>query len=86
MNKLLIILAAVAFGVFAATKSVEAYRGDPAIQGPYYSEEKHEQIEKAFDTNNYNLWKSLMGDRRGRVLQVVNKDNLVMWTKSVGFL
>lgn len=61
-------------GLFFVPKNVDAYRGDPTVKGPYYSEERHKAMEKAFANNDYNAWKSLMNGR-GRVLQVVNKDN-----------
>ena len=61
-------------GLFLAPKAVDAYRGDPTIKGPYYSEERHAAMEKAFDSNDYNSWKNLMSGK-GRVTQVVNKDN-----------
>ncbi|KKQ24460.1 MAG: hypothetical protein US38_C0004G0001 [Candidatus Roizmanbacteria bacterium GW2011_GWC1_37_12] len=61
-------------GLFLAPKDVDAYRGDPAIKGPYYSEERHAAMEKAFESNDYNAWKNLMNGK-GRVPQVVNKDN-----------
>lgn len=54
--------------------SAEAYRGDTNVKGPNFSEERHAEMVKAFETNNYEAWKNLMQDR-GRVTEVVNKDN-----------
>lgn len=51
-----------------------AYRGDISVKGPNYSVERHTAMEKAFETNDYTAWKNLMGNR-GRVTEVVNKDN-----------
>jgi hypothetical protein len=51
-----------------------AYQGDPNQKGSNYSPERHQQMEKAFENNDYEAWKSLMNNR-GRVTQVVNKDN-----------
>jgi lipopolysaccharide export system protein LptA len=54
--------------------SVMAYQGDPAVKGPNYSAERHEAMEKTFENKNYDAWKNLM-QGKGRVSQVVNKDN-----------
>ena len=51
-----------------------AYRGDPNVQGPNYSPEKHEAMTQAFENNDYEAWKAQMQDR-GRVTQVVNESN-----------
>ena len=51
-----------------------AYQGDATVKGPNYSVERHEVMEKAFENKDYNAWKNLM-QGRGRVSQVVNKDN-----------
>ena len=56
------------------TSQVGAYQGDVNVKGPNYSPERHEQMTKSFANNDYNAWKELMNGR-GRVTQVVNKDN-----------
>ena len=58
--------------VTASTAS--AYQGDPAVQGPDHSPERHEAMEQAFETNDYEAWKELMNGK-GRVTQVVTADN-----------
>jgi len=68
------IAAIVLGGLFAYPRVAEAYRGDPTVKGPNYTEERHTAMEKAFETKDYNAWKTLM-DGRGRATQVVNKDN-----------
>jgi len=67
-------LAGIASGMLLAPKVVEAYRGDPSTQGPNYSEERHEVMEKAFENKDYNTWKDLMNGK-GRVTQVINEQN-----------
>lgn len=62
--------------------SVLAYKGDPNIKGPNYSVERHEAMEKAFETNNYNAWKSLMTGKGGRVAQVINASNFSQFAKA----
>ena len=77
MNKKYIALGSVGLllgGLLLFTNKVSAYKGDPAVKGPYYTEERHEEMTKAFDSNDYNAWKELMGGR-GRVSQVINEEN-----------
>jgi len=61
-------------GLSALSGTVSAYRGDPAVKGPEYSEERHESMTKAFENKDFNSWKGMM-QGRGRVLDVVNEDN-----------
>ena len=77
MNKKYIALGSVGLlvgGLVVSSGKALAYRGDPSVQGPYYSEERHEEMTKAFENNDYNAWKEQMGGR-GRVSQVVNEQN-----------
>ncbi|KKU56319.1 MAG: hypothetical protein UX78_C0010G0037 [Candidatus Amesbacteria bacterium GW2011_GWA2_47_11] len=77
MNKAILTISALALGagvLFATVPSALAYRGDPNVQGPNYSPERHEAMEKAFENKDYNAWKELMKGR-GRVTQVVNEQN-----------
>jgi hypothetical protein len=55
----------------AMVSSANAYRGDSIAKGPNYSVECHAAIQKAFETNDYTLWKSLILEK-GRVTQVIN--------------
>ncbi|HCQ31093.1 TPA: hypothetical protein DIU27_01755 [Candidatus Collierbacteria bacterium] len=84
MNKKIIfasslVLTLIVGGVYASR--AWAYRGNPTIQGPNYSAERHEAMERAFETNNYEAWKTQMGGR-GRVSEVVNKDNFAEFAKA----
>lgn len=84
MNKSIIaigISAVVAGGLLVYPKAAEAYRGDPSVKGPNYTAERHAAMEKAFETNDYNAWKSLMTGK-GRVTQVVNKDNFAKFAQA----
>ncbi|MDD5055901.1 MAG: hypothetical protein PHZ00_06580 [Candidatus Peribacteraceae bacterium] len=47
----------------AAVPSAAAYRGDPSVQGPEYSAERHTAMTAAFASGDYKAWKNLMGDR-----------------------
>ncbi len=84
MYKLLTIavIAAVVFGgVVTSTDTASAYRGDPAVKGPNYSEERHEAMEKAFEAKDYKAWKNLM-QGKGRVSQVITKDNFAKFAEA----
>jgi len=72
---LLGISAVVLGGVVFAPRIVEAYRGNLSIQGPNYTEERHDAMTKAFANKDYNLWKSLVSGNKGRVGQVINEAN-----------
>ena len=61
-------------GLAISPRFAEAYRGDPNIQGPNHTAERHETMIKAFENNDYNAWKELMKGK-GRVIQVVNEGN-----------
>ena len=77
MNKKSVVLggAILTLGILSfGTQKALAYRGDPSVQGPNYTAERHEAMTKAFENNDYNAWKELM-EGRGRVTQVVNEGN-----------
>ena len=61
-------------GAVAYSTGALAYRGDANKTGPNYSPERHEQMQKAFENNDYNAWKNLMNGR-GRVSEAVNEGN-----------
>ncbi len=61
-------------GGIIAPKLVEAYRGDPSVQGPNYSEERHVAMTQVFQNQDYQSWKELM-QNKGRVSEVVTEDN-----------
>jgi len=68
-------------GLFALSGQVEAYRGDPNVQGPNYSVERHQAMTQAFENHDYDAWRELMQDR-GRVTQVVNQDNFARFAEA----
>ena len=83
MNKTILNISAIALGagaILATTSSVLAYRGDPNVQGPNYTAEKHEAMTKAFENKDFNTWKELM-QSKGRVTQVVNEENFSKFTE-----
>jgi hypothetical protein len=83
MNKTILTLSALILGTGALVYGVPkvlAYRGDPNVQGPNYSSERHEAMTQAFNNKDYNAWKELM-QGRGRVTQVINEGNFARFSE-----
>lgn len=83
MNKTILALSAAVLGIgafFATSSSALAYRGDPNVQGPNYTAERHEAMTKAFENKDYNAWKKQM-QGRGRVSQVINESNFAKFAE-----
>jgi hypothetical protein len=74
------------FGVFALLSMgmIFAYQGDPTVKGPDYSDERHDAMEEAFASSNYQDWYDLMSEsgRSSRVLEVVNEGNFATFVES----
>lgn len=84
MKKTTLGLGALALGlgiVGASVGVVSADQGSVVKQGPQYSSERHEAMEKAFETNDYEAWKSLM-QGKGRVAEVITKDNFARFAEA----
>jgi hypothetical protein len=75
-NYLIFTLAIVSLaGAAMIYNQAAAYRGDASKTGPNYDPARHEEMLNAFKNNDYTAWKKLMGDRPGRVNQVINESN-----------
>ena len=82
MNKKLVLATVATVGGLAVTAgTVSAFQGDPSVQGPYYSQERHTAMEQAFENNDYNAWKELMAGK-GRVTQVVTEENFARFAQA----
>ena len=84
MNKKALILGSAALvlgGLFIIPNAISAYRGDPSIKGPDCTDERHQEMEEAFETNDYQAWKNLM-QGKGKVTQVVNEGNFARFTEA----
>ena len=84
MKKILLGLGTLAlvFGIMGTfTNTVEAYRGDPAVKGPNYTVERHDAMQKAFETKDYTAWVNLMKGK-GRVTQVINESNFAKFAEA----
>ena len=71
-------------GIMISTTMVSAYRGDYTTQGPNYNEERHEVMEEAFETMDYEAWYGLMTEdgRHGRVVEIVTEKNFVKFVEA----
>ena len=71
-------------GVLVSTVIVSAYRGDYATKGPYCDEERHELMEAAFETGDYDAWYELMtaDGRNPRVVEVVTAENFALFAEA----
>jgi len=83
MNKksILIGISVLVLGGLTLAIPAQAYKGDPNVKGPNYSAERHEAMTKAFTNNDYNAWKNLM-QGKGRVTQVINKNNFAKFAQA----
>ena len=84
MNKKSIVLGATALvlgGLVMSPRLAEAYQGDPSVQGPNCTAERHEAMTQAFENNDYNAWKELMSGK-GRVTQVVTEENFARFAEA----
>lgn len=68
-------------GIGVTAGSALAYRGDSVVRESNYSIERHEAMEKTFESNDYNAWKMLM-QGRGRVTEVVTEKNFAQFAKA----
>jgi hypothetical protein len=84
MNKKILGLvgvATLALGALVIIPNItQAYRGDATVKGPNYTVERHDAMEKAFDNKDFTAWQKLMTGR-GRVTQVINKDNFAKFAE-----
>ena len=78
------LLALMVVGLIATTGLVSAYRGDYLVEGPDCNEERHEAMENAFESNDYNAWKELMIEdgKHPRVVDVVTPSNFATFIEA----
>jgi hypothetical protein len=84
-NKILTIFVVVfVIGVISLI-GVYAYKGNPAVNGPNYSEAVHDQLEAAIDNGDYDAWIKIRQENNlpmnGRMFQVINKDNFAKYAE-----
>ncbi len=71
------LFAVLAVGVIFSASIASAYRGNYDIPGPSYDEERHDAIEDALESNDYDAWYDLMTEdgRHPGIVDVVTEDN-----------
>ena len=74
MNKL-VLASLTGIAVLAIATPAFAYKGDPSVQGPNYSPERHEAMTVAFAKNDYQGWLKLMENKAWRLKDVVNSQS-----------
>lgn len=64
--------------------TVSAYRGDYTQKGPDYTAERHELMEQAFESNDYDAWNAMMleNGRHPRVVDVVTPENFEIFVQA----
>lgn len=78
-NVVLGVLGLVALGATAYGVSAFAFENGRGKFGPNYTPERHEQMLKAFENNDYAAWKAQMGDRGAA--RVVSEQNFARFTQ-----
>jgi len=75
-NKTLGIFGILAISLFAVSM-VFAYQGDPNVQGPNHSEERHDAMQDAFDSGSYQDWYDLMTENgmHPKIVDVITAEN-----------
>lgn len=83
MYKKTIILGATAFVLGAVAllpQTTLAYKGDATVQGPNYTQERHEAMIKAYTNKDYNAWKTLMNGKG--VARRITADNFARFSEA----
>ena len=68
-------------GLFVIPGAISAYQGDPGTKGPDYTEERHQEMQMAFENNDFQAWSNLM-QGKGKVIQVVNEGNFAQFVEA----
>lgn len=61
-------------------QTVLAYKGDTSVQGPNYTQERHDAMTQAFASKDYSAWKALM-DGKG-VTRRITADNFAKFAEA----
>lgn len=77
-----IIGATLALAAITVASTSFAYQGNPAVQGPDYSPERHADMTVAFEQNDYDAWKELTVNNKGRITEVITADNFAQFVEA----
>jgi hypothetical protein len=84
-NKILTIFVAVFVIGIVMMIGVYAYKGNPTLNGPNYTEAVHEQLESAIDNNDYDSWIKIRQENNlpmnGRMFKAIDKDNFNLYVE-----
>ncbi|NCC71597.1 hypothetical protein EOM09_08555 [bacterium] len=84
MKKIISILLLVLIS-FSAIFAVSAYKGDIYAKNPNFDEDRHIEMQNAFENLDYFAWKEIMeeNNRTGKVLNIINEDNFEIFVEYV---
>ena len=68
-------------GLVVSPRLADAYQGEPNVQGPNCTPERHEAMTQAFENNDYSAWAEQM-QGRGRVTQIINEENFARFAEA----
>lgn len=67
-------------GALMLTQAAQAYKGDPSVQGPNYTAERHEAMAQAFANKDYVAWQKLSAGRG--VTRQINEANFAKFAEA----
>lgn len=73
MNKY-ILASLTGIAVLAIATPALAYKGNPDVQGPNYTPERHEAMEQVFASGDYQGWHKLMENKAWRLKEVITNE------------
>ena len=84
MNKKLMIAFALGAIVLLGTGFVFAYQGNPEVNGPNYSSDRHEAMQEIMDNVDYDAWVLLMteDDQVPGVLKKITEENFAVFAEA----
>ena len=83
-NTIIGMMALFVVGMIISVGAVSAYRGDYSVEGPNYTPERHEEMQQAFEDEDYESWYNLMtkDGRHPRVVDVVTEENFDLFIQA----
>ncbi len=74
------LVAVIVVGGFATSSF--AYQGNPNVEGPNHTDERHTAMTAAFEASDYEAWIAVRGDvPKGRIMDVINEDNFAQFVE-----
>lgn len=79
-KKILLVPALFLLAATVLPSTLMAYRGDPSVQGPNCTPERHTAMTQAFEKLDYEAWKALMPEK-SRAAKVITKENFARFSE-----